>query len=123
MTDFPQNMDDFKASITPLIGTGMFSKQEDQLLRDRYINGLTFNECAEARMVTRERIRQIEAKALRKWRQHLRKQQGVMPTLTTMELHRAIPSLIRAGGRVRVVHHGRIVCSAEFTNYVAGVEP
>jgi len=41
--------------------------------------------------------------------------------MTTIELHRAIPSLIRAGGRVRVVHHGRVVCSAEFTNYTAEV--
>jgi DNA-binding CsgD family transcriptional regulator len=59
--------DQIKALIVPLIGSGIFNKQEDRVLRLRWVEGKTLQESGAALDVTRERIRQIEANALRKY--------------------------------------------------------
>jgi len=61
-------VDQIKALIVPLIGTGIFSKREEIVLRLRWVDGKTLQESGAALDVARERIRQIEANAFRKYR-------------------------------------------------------
>lgn len=64
-----RTVQDLKTAILPAFGTGLWREREERVLRLRLVEGLTLRECAAQFGVTRERIRQIEGKALRKWRQ------------------------------------------------------
>ena len=80
MTDHTQQagvrtVQDLVRALAPSFGTGFFTKREERVLAQRIAHDQTLAETArflgriEGREpVTRERIRQIEAKALRKWK-------------------------------------------------------
>jgi len=67
-------VDQIKALIVPLIGTGIFNEQEDRVLRLRWVDGKTLGETGEAIGTIRERVRVIEARAFQKCRKA-----GLMP--------------------------------------------
>lgn len=63
--DIPLSDDQVKGIYAAI---GMLSEREQDVIRKRYINLMTFDEIAPLWHVTRERVRQCEAKALRKLR-------------------------------------------------------
>ncbi len=64
----PERMLAFKEMADGIIGRAHLKKREKQVIAMRFRNGMTLEECGTALGVTRERIRGIEAKALRKMR-------------------------------------------------------
>ena len=60
-----RTLQDLVRAITPSFGTGLWLECEEKVLRMRLVDGQTLSEVATQFGVTRERIRQFEAKALR----------------------------------------------------------
>lgn len=63
--DEVENMDFTPSAIREMVNDAL-TERERQIIEQRYRDGLTLEKTAAAHNVTRERIRQIEAKALRK---------------------------------------------------------
>jgi len=61
-------IDDMISFMIAQLGTGLFTKREEVVLRHRWIDKKTLKETGDALKVTRERVRLIEAKAIRKFK-------------------------------------------------------
>lgn len=66
-----------------LKSVGTLTEREQKVLHLRFENGLTYEQCGYQLKVTRERIRQVEAKALRKLRHPRHWKQWKMDTMKT----------------------------------------
>lgn len=82
---------DFDASVEYVLSTTLTEK-ESSIIRQRYKDGLTYAECGKILGVTRERIRQIESKAIRKLRYPSRLKflcLGVLGVIKEVKMERA----------------------------------
>lgn len=64
--------DELKKSLTLVLGT--LTAREERVIRERFLNGKTLEEVGQTFSVTRERIRSIQEKALRKLQHPTRKE-------------------------------------------------
>lgn len=71
-----RTVQDLGRALAPSFGTGLFTQREERVLAQRIAHDQSLLETARflarveglKRPITRERVRQIEAKALRKWK-------------------------------------------------------